>query len=67
MASRIPVLLDEKTTAGLVALAKREYRDPRQQAAILIWDGLTKHGMLPQDQPSEPDPKAEVLAKAIRP
>ena len=46
MMTRIPVLLDEKTASVLVALAKREYRDPRQQAAVIIRDELTRRGLL---------------------
>ena len=46
MISRIPILLDEETAAGLVALAKLEFRDPRQQAAVIIRDELLRRGLL---------------------
>jgi hypothetical protein len=49
MLSRIPILLDEKTAAGLVALAKQEFRDPRQQAAVIIRDELVRRGLLPSE------------------
>ncbi len=54
MLSRIPVLLDEKTAAGLVALAKQEYRDPCQQAAVIISRELKRRGLLPENQTPEP-------------
>jgi hypothetical protein len=58
MISRIPILLDERTAAGLVALAKQEFRDPRQQAAVIIRDELVRRGLLqaepePMDKPSK--------------
>jgi hypothetical protein len=46
MVIRIPILLDDKTVAGLVALAKQEYRDPRQQAAIIVYNELKRRGYL---------------------
>ena len=65
MMSRIPILLDEKTAAGLVALAKQEYRDPRAQAALIIRQELERRGFLvietqaaPLPLPAE-DPKHE--------
>jgi hypothetical protein len=56
MISRIPVLLDEKTAAGLVALAKQEFRDPRQQAAVIIRDELVRRGFLPSELESVAHP-----------
>jgi hypothetical protein len=47
MMSRIPILLDEETAAGLVALAKQQYRDPRAQAALIIRQELERLGLLP--------------------
>ena len=55
MMSRIPILLDEKTAAGLVALAKQEFRDPRQQAAVIIRDELMRRGLLQLTQ-ADPAP-----------
>ena len=49
MLNRIPILLDKKTAAGLAALAKQEYRDPRQQAAVIIRDELIRRGLLQVD------------------
>ncbi len=46
MMSRIPVLLDEETAAGLVVLARQEYRDPRAQAALIIRRELERRGLL---------------------
>jgi hypothetical protein len=60
MMSRIPILLDEKTAAGLVVLAKQEYRDPRQQAAVIIRDELLRRGLLQADPtPPVEDPKTK--------
>ena len=50
MMSQIPILLDDKTTAVLVALAKQEYRDPRQQAAVMIRDALIKRGLMDKEK-----------------
>lgn len=44
--SRISILLDEKTIACLVELAKQEYRDPRQQAALIIRLELERRGLI---------------------
>ncbi len=52
MMSRIPILLDEETAAGLVALARQEYRDPRAQAALIIRQELERRGLLQSDQAS---------------
>ncbi len=46
MLNRIPILLDERTAAGLIALAKQEYRDPRAQAALIIRQELERRGFL---------------------
>lgn len=50
MINRIPVLLDNKTTAGLIEMAKLEYRDPAQQAAVLIRAELQRRGFLPKEK-----------------
>lgn len=44
--SRIPILIDETTLKVLVILARHEYRDPRQQAAVIIRDELVRRGLL---------------------
>ena len=64
MMTRIPIMLEEKDILALSKLARHEYRDIRQQAAILIRDELTRRGILPQEQPVEPDHQAKVLPEA---
>jgi hypothetical protein len=74
MISRIPILLDEKTATGLVELAKLEYRDPRQQAVVLIRLGLAQRGFLTPsdladakvvlDHTQEPNPGGNFLGQS---
>ena len=42
---RINVLLPEASAERLRALARREMRDPRSQASLLIQDGLRRAGL----------------------
>jgi hypothetical protein len=46
MISRITVPLDEKTLSCLVALAKLECRDPREEAAVIIRREMQAIGLL---------------------
>ncbi|MCX6083062.1 MAG: hypothetical protein NTW32_26335 [Chloroflexi bacterium] len=64
MMTRIPIMLDEKDALALSRLARHEYRDIRQQAAVIIRDELTRRGMLPQEQPTEPYPQPLQLLQA---
>ncbi len=50
--TRIPIMLDEKDVLALSRLARHEYRDIRQQAAVIIRDELTRRGFIPQEQPT---------------
>jgi hypothetical protein len=63
MMTRIPIMLEEKDILALSKLARHEYRDIRQQAAVLIRDELTRRGILRQEQPTELDPQSEALAE----
>ena len=49
MLSKIPVWLDERHAQALSKLARNEYRDIRQQAAVLIRDELARRGLLSLD------------------
>ncbi len=40
------VPLPSEARAGLIQLARRELRHPRQQAALLILEGLRRHEVL---------------------
>lgn len=53
---RIQVPVTDPMRRALVNLAEREYRDPRDQAAILIAEGLRRVGALPdlKTAPAEP-------------
>jgi len=44
---RIGVILPEPAREALVDLAEREYRDPRDQAAVLVLEGLRRRGLVP--------------------
>ena len=55
MALRIGVVLPEPAREALVDLAEREYRDPRDQAAVLVLEGLRRRGLVP-DLATPPPP-----------
>lgn len=57
MMTKIPVMLDEHHALALSKLARNEYRDIRQQAAVIIRDELTRRGLLSQDQSTESRPQ----------
>ena len=61
--SRLFIPLQRREFEALFRLAENEYRDPRQQAVVIIRQELERRGMLPQAQPIEPDPRAEALAR----
>ena len=44
--ARFTIRLDEDERAALVELARTERRDPRDQAALLVRDELTRRGIL---------------------
>jgi hypothetical protein len=61
MAVRIGVVLPEPAREALVDLAVREYRDPRDQAAVLVLEGLRRRRLLPElaaDSPPGPGNEA---------
>lgn len=45
--SRITIVLDLDETSALRALAKKERREPRAQAELIIRDELERRGLLP--------------------
>jgi hypothetical protein len=49
MAGRISVVLCEDEREALLDYALRKYRDPREQAAKFIVEGLRAAGALPQE------------------
>jgi hypothetical protein len=54
--SRISVPLpNEATRRALVELAEREWRDPRDQAAKLLVEGLERAGVLPAEEQATAD------------
>jgi len=56
---RIGVVLPEPAREALVDLAEREYRDPRDQAAVLVLEGLRRRGLVPDLQAPAPEPPPE--------
>ncbi len=46
-------LPDDQTRRALVNVAKREFRDPRAQAAKFIVEGLRRAGALTDDRPAD--------------
>ncbi len=49
MASRITITLDDAEEKALIALAQRERRQPRDQAAMMIRHELERRGLLVDD------------------
>ena len=49
-------LPNEETRRALIQLAEHEWRNPREQAAKLLVEGLRRAGVLP-DEPVEPTPQ----------
>jgi hypothetical protein len=49
---QIPIY-DDRVRRALVNLAEREMRDPRDQAAYLILEGLRQRGLLPDRDTNE--------------
>lgn len=47
--SRVTVTLNPDERSALIALAQRERRDPRDQAAIVIRRALESAGLLPAE------------------
>jgi hypothetical protein len=64
MMSRVPILLDEKSAVALVALAKQELRDPRQQAAMIIRQELERRGLITKSPRSDQQAQRGSVAKA---
>jgi hypothetical protein len=50
--ARIMITLQQNEREALRELAQRERRDPRDQAALFVRDGLQRVGLLPVDQPT---------------
>ncbi len=61
---RIYIILDEKSMAGLVVLAKQEYRDPRQQASIIVRQELLRRGFLSDNLRAERQTQAQNIEPA---
>lgn len=57
MPSSVYVRLPEQAREALYELADCEWRDPRDQAAKLVIEGLQRPGALADDRPSTTDPR----------
>ena len=60
MPSRITIVFAQGERAALDELARREYRDVRQQAAVIIRRELQRRGLLPADDTPDARPAQEV-------
>ena len=60
MPSRITIVFAQSERAALDELARREYRDVRQQAAVIIRRELQRRGLLPADNTPDARPAQEV-------
>lgn len=55
--ARLMIDLELPEREALINLAQRERRDPRDQAALFVRDGLQRAGLLPTDAPQAETPK----------
>lgn len=62
--SRLMIYLDLPEREALISLAQRERRDPRDQAALFVRDGLQRAGLLPTDSPTPADRPMPITAQA---
>ena len=60
MPSRITIVFAQSERAALDELARREYRDVRQQAAVIIRREPQRRGLLPADDTPDARPAQEV-------
>lgn len=60
MPSRITIVLAQGERAALDDLARREYRDVRQQAVVIIRQELERCGLLPIHNAADPSSTDEV-------
>lgn len=63
--TRVIIYLPETERQALLALAVREYRDPRAQAALLIRRGLEAEGVLAEVAPTTEKQPNATRAEAI--
>jgi hypothetical protein len=68
--SRIMIDLELQEREALITLAQRERRDPRDQAALFVVDGLRREGLLSTDPLAAVDeglnPEAGTHVKSYR-
>lgn len=57
--------LPEPTRRALVLLSEREFRDPRDQAALLVTEGLQRAGVLETRHTTRPPELATVSTSAV--
>ena len=50
--TRINVPLPGEALSALADLSAREWRDPRDQAAVIILEALRQRGLITEDQPT---------------
>jgi len=54
--ARITISLRDQEKTALRALAEKESRDPRAQAALIICQELERRGLLVSDESTVPEP-----------
>jgi hypothetical protein len=59
MQSRLTIILDRAEKNALRKLSLNEFRDIRQQAAVIIRDELTRRGLLQPTPAEDPAPEQE--------
>jgi hypothetical protein len=62
---RVTLLLDEDERNALRRLAEREFRDPRDQAALIVRQVLEARGLLPHPQSPAEEKQYEAASEPI--
>jgi hypothetical protein len=61
---RLTLLMKDEEKAALDELARREFRDPRDQLRLILCEEARRHGLLPADDTARPAQLQEPLRVA---
>lgn len=64
--TRITITLNEQEKSALRALSEIEFRDPRQQAALIIRQELERRGLLDIESQADSAPVLSMQAREIK-
>ena len=63
----VVVPMGHDVAAALLALSRREYRSPRDQARLLVVDGLCRAGLLPGTSTQSPEASETPAVNEVTP